>query len=188
MKKLLLTLLLCEMLFAIESAKDLAVKEALDASHKLHEMMSENVKNKIANQGIYAGAEFCVNESYAKIEELNKSLGDNITIKRVSLQNRNPKSYPLEDEVKILEAFDLIEKSSAYLPSEIVQLNSDGEYKIYFPSTMSNKSCKSCHGANKGVDIKVQELIKSKYPNDKAIDFVSGQVRGAVIVTVKPKK
>ena len=188
MKKILLTLLLCEFLFANESAKDLAVKEACNALHKLHEMMSTNVKTRISDKGIYAGAKFCVNESYSKIEELSKSLGENISLKRVSLKNRNPKSYPLEDEVKILEAFELIEKSNAYLPSEIVQLNSDGEYKIYFPSTMSNKSCKSCHGAQKGVDIQVQELIKSKYPNDKAIDFVSGQVRGAVIVTVKQKQ
>lgn len=187
MKSLLLILLVCEAILANVTVKDSIIQEATAVYHKFHEMMSKNVKSKISQEGIYKAAEFCANESYKKIEEFNTTLAHNVSIKRVSLKNRNPNSYPQDDEKKILEAFDLIEKSDAYLPSEIVQMNEQGDYKIYFPSTMSSKSCKSCHGAKKGVNEEVYELFKSKYPNDKAFDFVSGQVRGAVVITVKQK-
>lgn len=187
MKALLLALFICEAVVANVTVKDSIIQEATAVYHKFHEMLSQKVKSQISQGGIYKGAEFCANESFENIKEFNKTLADNVSLKRVSLKNRNPNSYPQDDERKILEAFDLIEKSNAYLPSEIVQMNEEGDYKIYFPSTMSSKSCKSCHGAKKGVNEKVYELFKSKYPNDKAFDFVSGQVRGAVIITVKQK-
>lgn len=187
MRKFILLILTCEVLFSVPNMKDTIVSKALEVQHKLHDVISKNVKSKISQDGIYTAAEFCAKESYKKIEELNKTLDANISVKRVSLKNRNPNSYPQDDEKKILEALELIEKSNAYLPSEIVQLNEEGEYKVYFPSTMSSKNCKSCHGAKEGVNKEVYELFKSKYPQDKAFDFGSGEVRGAVIVTVKQK-
>lgn len=185
-----LSIVLCisyTMLISKEVSLDEAKDIAFHASNKLHEMMSANIKPKIEKGEILAGTQFCANESFSKIEELNKTLGDSISIKRISLNNRNPNSYPFEDEKKILEAFDLLEKSNSFLPKEITQLTSDGNYKVYIPSTMSSKSCKSCHGDKNKTNEEVRKFLQEKYPNDKAFGFSSGQVRGAVVVTVKIK-
>ncbi len=176
------------MLMANETSVDRAKEVAFEASHKLHEMMSSNLKSTIKEKGLVAGVQFCLNDSLFKIKELNKTLGDSVSLKRISLRNRNPNSYPQDDEKKILEAFDLIEKSNSFLPKEITQLLEDGSYKVYMPVTMSNKSCQSCHGDKEKFDTEVKSLIQKKYPNDNAFGFLSGQVRGAVVVTVKIKE
>lgn len=163
--------------------KDKAILEAKKAVHKLHHMMRDEVKSNL-EKGVYLAAKFCAEESMEKIEKLNKKLGDNISIKRVSISNRNPASYPLKSEISIVKAFDLIEKSDAYMPKQIVQLVDDGIYKVYFPATMSSRSCKKCHGKADKIDKKTLAFFKDKYPNDKGLNFRSGQVRGAVVVTV----
>jgi len=171
-----------------EVSLDEAKEIAFHASHKLHEMMSENVKPKIEKDGILSGVQFCANESSSKIKELNKNLGNGVSLKRISLKNRDSNSYPIGDEKKILEAFDLIEQSNSFLPKEITQLTSDETYKVYIPVTISNKSCKTCHGEKEKMDSEVRKFLEEKYPNDKAFGYLSGQVRGAVVVTVKIKE
>lgn len=188
MKKNLILLCLCSILLANDAVvipKDIALEKAKNAVHKLHTILSSNVKAKYQQEGVLSAAKFCTSESYSKIKELNKELGDRVFIKRVSFFNRNPSSYPQKDEVNIVKAFDLIEKSDAYLPKEVVQMVGYDRYKVYFPATMSGKTCKKCHGETSMVDPSIQKLFKEKYPYDKGYGFKSGEVRGAVIVTVK---
>ncbi|MGE4457349.1 MAG: DUF3365 domain-containing protein [Arcobacteraceae bacterium] len=190
MKKILLLSLLSFSLFAQQSADEtpynIALEKANHALHELHSMIRGNMQAEKQKGGILSTARFCANKSYANIEELNKEFEEGISIKRVSLANRNPKSYPEEDEKKVLEAFTLLADSLSYLPHEIVQLKEDGVYKIYFPSVMSSKNCKACHGLANQTNLEVQQFMKKRYPNDKAFGFKTGQIRGAVIVTVKP--
>jgi hypothetical protein len=190
MKKILLLSLLSFSLFAQYDANEapynVALQKANHALHELHSMIRGNMKAEKQKGDILSTAQFCANKSYANIEELNQELEEGISIKRVSLANRNPKSYPEEDEKKVLEAFTLLADSLSYLPHEIVQLKEDGVYKIYFPSVMSSKNCKACHGVQDQTNLEVQQFMKKRYPNDKAFGFKTGQVRGAVIVTVKP--
>lgn len=188
MRKSLLFFCLCTVLLANkvdEMPKNAAKKKAEEAVHRLHAMMKSNVKPRMKKEGILSAAKFCADESYEKIKQLDKELGPDISIKRVSRLNRNPDSYPLESEEAIVKAFEFIEMSDAYLPEEIVQMVDETTYKVYMPSTMSSRNCKKCHGQKSKMDPDVQKFLKKKYPQDKAIGFRSGQVRGAVVVTVK---
>jgi hypothetical protein len=188
MRKTLLFFYLCAALGASEVAsipKNKAIKEAKKAAGELHHMMKSHVKPKLKEKGVYAAVKFCAEESYGRIKELDRKLGEAVSIKRVSLKNRNPDSYPDQSEISIVKAFDLIESSDAYLPAQIVQMVEEGTYKVYFPSAMSSRTCKACHGPKKNMDPKARKFLESKYPHDKAYGFRSGQIRGAVIVTVK---
>jgi hypothetical protein len=164
---------------------DLAKKSASIAIHKLHDIMRANVKPRMKNEGVLSAARFCANKSLKEIKKLSGELGKDISIKRISLFNRNPDSYPKESEIGILKAFTLIERADAYLPKQIVQLVTEDTYKVYSASTMSSRTCKKCHGPKEKVNPEVQKLFEDKYPEDKAYGFKSGQVRGAVIITVK---
>jgi hypothetical protein len=168
-----------------EIPKNMAKTKAVEAVHRLHAIIKSNVKPRIKKEGVLSAAQFCANESFEKIKQLSDELAPDISIKRISLLNRNPDAYPLESEEGILKALELIEKSDAYLPEEIVQMVDETTYKVYFPSTMSSRNCKKCHGPASNIDPGVQKFFKTKYPQDKAIGFKSGQVRGAVVVTVK---
>lgn len=161
-----------------------AAKTAKEAVHRLHTMMKSRVKPKMKEGGVPAAAAFCAEESYKMIEQLDRELGPDVSIKRVSLRNRNPASYPLPEEEDIVRAFELIEASDAYLPKAIVQMVDARTYKVYLPATMSSRNCKKCHGTESEIDPAVRSYLKERYPQDRATGFRSGQVRGAVIVTV----
>jgi len=163
----------------------IAKQKAKKTAHMFHELMKQNVKRRLNDEGVLSAAIFCAEDSYNMIKQFNKELGYDIDLKRISFNNRNPKSHPLEDEEKILKAFDLIEKSDAFLPKEIVQYVGDDIYKVYFPATMSSKSCKVCHGLKETIDPKIKKLFRKKYKEEKAYGFKSGQIRGAVVVTVE---
>ena len=170
---------------AVELPKNLAKKQAETAAHALHTMMKSNVKKRLREGGILSAAKFCGEESYGKIRALSDELGPGLSIKRVSLLNRNPKSFPEEGERGIVKALDLMEQGNAYLPDAVVQLLDASTYKVYIPSTMSSRNCKKCHGSEKEIDPQVREYLKKRFPDDKAVGFRSGQVRGAVVVTVE---
>lgn len=169
---------------AVELPKDRAKEQAKTAVHALHTMMKSNVKKRLKEGGVLSAAKFCGEESYGMIRALSEELGPELSIKRVSLLNRNPKSFPNENERGIVRAFDLMEQGDAYLPDAIVQLVDASTYKVYIPSTMSSRNCKKCHGSEKEIDPQVREYLNTRFPDDKAVGFRSGQVRGAVVVTV----
>ncbi|MCK5110536.1 MAG: DUF3365 domain-containing protein [Arcobacteraceae bacterium] len=188
MKKLLLFLIFS---FVILNANEkipykLAKIKASHVAHNFHKLMKSNAQQKFKEGGTLLAAQFCTDNAVKLTKEFNNKLEKGISLKRISLKNRNSNSYPKEDEINILKALDLLEKSSVYLP-KIIQMVDKDIFKVYFPATMSGKSCKKCHGLKKDIDLKVLKLFKDKYPKDKAMNFKSGQVRGAVVVTVKIK-
>ena len=186
MKKLLISsLLLTSVAFAQSLSKSEAVKEAEDAVHQLHKMMKAQIKPLLKKEEVLSAARFCAEESYKKIQTLDRNLGENVSIKRISLKNRNPLSFPEKREEDILKAFELIESSNAYLPEYIVQIDKKGNYSLYFPTTMSSRSCKACHGLKTNMKQEVKDFLEKEYPKDKAFGYSSGQVRGAVVVKIK---
>lgn len=178
------SLLLFSVALAYELPQDQALKIAEHSVHELHVMMKKNIMEQMSNGGVIKAAQFCANESFQAIQHLNKELGQNVQIKRVSLKNRNVLSYPNEDEIGIIKAFALIERSNAFIPKSIIQMKDENKYKVYFASTMSSKNCKLCHGKSNEISEEVQVFLREKYPDDKAIDFVAGEVRGAVVVEI----
>ena len=55
--------------------------------------------------------------------------------------------------------------------------------KVYKPLMINKKVCLKCHG-----DItneKLKNTIAKKYPEDKATGYKMGDIRGAVVVTIK---
>jgi hypothetical protein len=165
----------------------IAQLEAKHAVHQMHILIKKGLLDEMHKGGLLGGAKFCAFKSEAVLKKLSKDLGEDISIKRVSLRNRNPKSYPLKSEKAIVEALTMIEQSDAYLPKQITQVVGDGVYKIYMPATMSKRTCKKCHGAKNSIKPEVLSFLKEKYPDDKAYGFKAGEVRGAVVVTVKIK-
>jgi hypothetical protein len=147
--------------------------------------MKSNLKPEIKAGGFLAGATYCAEKSRAKIAELNDALGPELSVKRISLANRNLDAFPSKEEADIVRALDLIETSDAYLPEAIVQMVDESTYKVYLPATMSRRNCKKCHGKSEEMDPKARAYIREHYPKDKATGFRSGQVRGAVVVTVR---
>jgi len=170
------------------SAQELTLQKvkkiASDVTKKFESQLKKELKNAKRSGGIDAMTEYCINDSKKILEKLNKKYNPKISIKRVSLNNRNEKAKPLDEEIKILKAFDLIQKSDAYEPKQIVQIVSENRYKVYSPITMNSRDCKKCHGVKNKINKKSQKRFFEVYKNKKGFGHKSGDIRGAVVVTI----
>ncbi len=164
----------------LEKVKKIASKATSEFNSKLKKELK---KSKRAG-GTKAMTDYCIEDSRKMLEELDKKLGSKVSIKRVSLNNRNEKAKALEDEIKILQSFELIQKSDAYVPKQIVQIVDDNTYKVYSPIEMKSRDCKKCHGLEKKVSKDLKKRFSQVYKNDKGYGYKSAEIRGAVIVTI----
>lgn len=184
-------LLTCGLLFAsicFANAEELTlikVKEiALKASSELESVLKKELKKAKRESGTKGMTDFCIDKSIKIVEDIDKKYGPKISIKRISLNNRNEKAKPLPSETKILQSFDLIQKSDAYQPKQIVQIVDDNTYKVFSPIEMKSRDCKKCHGLEKKVDKESKKRFSEIYKNENAYGYKSGEVRGAVVVTI----
>ena len=186
MKKLLIfSLILSSFLFAQEELTLEKVKEvASKATSELNSKLKKELKNAKRSGKTKAMTNFCIDDAPKIIEEIDKNYGSKVSIKRVSLNNRSEKAKALENEINILKAFALIQKSDAYQPKQIVQIVDDNTYKVYSPIEMKSRDCKKCHGLEKKVDKDSKKRFSDIYKNDDGYGYRSGEIRGAVVITI----
>ncbi|MEB8433985.1 DUF3365 domain-containing protein [Cocleimonas sp. KMM 6892] len=104
-------------------------------------------------------------------------------VTRVSLKNRNPENIPNAWQKLVLEDFDArTAKGEDVMKmgySKIVE--EDGKKSLRFMKALpTGETCLLCHGSKIGAD--VQSKINELYPDDKAVGYEKGQVRGAIVV------
>jgi hypothetical protein len=159
-------------------------KKTTDAFH--HRLGSELREHK--KEGIVATAQFCIDNAQAISEDFNNELGSGVKIRRISLKNRNDNNNAGADEAPILEALELLANANAYLPGHIIQINDAGDYKYYRPISLSKRDCMACHGQPENMAGELRSLFKESYPNDKALCYNRGDLRGAFVVEIRQKK
>jgi len=159
------------------------VKTGKESSKLLLKTLGSNMKKKMKAGGAMNALDFCSKEAYNLTEKVNKELKKGVSIKRISLKYRNPANKPEADEMKVLEALTQLKSADVILPKQIVQKVDATTYKYYKPLLINKKVCLKCHGdiQNK----KLADAIAKKYPADKATHYKMGDLRGAVVVTVK---
>jgi hypothetical protein len=84
-----------------------------------------------------------------------------------------------EEEQKVFALF----KAKAQMPNAelkpIVMQHDDGTVGYYAPIKISIPTCLNCHG-EVGKDVKAEDykVLKSLYPNDVAVGYKEGDLRG----------
>ncbi len=108
-------------------------------------------------------------------------------ISRVSLKNRNPEMGKANMwQTKVLEEFEARkaggEKPMTLFYSEVVEHGGQQEFR-YMRAISTGKVCLNCHGTN--ISPAVQKKLTELYPQDKAIGYKEGDLRGAFVVLKK---
>jgi len=100
---------------------------------------------------------------------------------RVGIRLRNPENAPDEWEAKILEQFQEKITSGAdpaKLEHHEVVTTTEGEKLFrYMKPIIMGEMCLVCHGTDLKQDVKAE--IARYYPDDKAVGFKIGELRGA---------
>lgn len=104
---------------------------------------------------------------------------------RTALKVRNTANAPSPSEAKVLERFvrDVSNgaDASALEHSEIVEENGRRQFLYMKAIPMLEMPCAACHGTQ--VRPELLGKIRDLYPNDKAIGFKPGEIRGAFSIT-----
>lgn len=104
-------------------------------------------------------------------------------IRRVSLRNRNPKAVPDDWEKAALADFDRRaaagENPAALERAEVVAVDGRPTYR-YLRALPTQELCLSCHGAPETLSPAVVAKLRELYPDDRAVGYSPGQIRGAI--------
>jgi hypothetical protein len=118
--------------------------------------------------------EVCSQTAPRIAEELSVSSG--WSLRRVSLKSRNVSAArPDAWERAMLQFFDAA--ATAGETPQAVGYETDGEYRFLKPQLVGGL-CLACHGEVLADDVKA--ALKRYYPEDTAVGYRPGQVRGAI--------
>jgi hypothetical protein len=107
------------------------------------------------------------------------------SIRRVSLRNRNPRAVPDAWERAALEDFDRRaaagEAPATLEKAELVTEGGTPSYR-YLRALPTQPLCLGCHGLPEQLAPAVKERLKALYPDDKAVGYRPGEIRGAMTI------
>ena len=147
----------------LDTGKEIASATFLALSGELQKAMKSG--------GVEHAISYC-NLNAADITD-SLSAKYNADIKRTSLKFRNPTNKPSPTEVRILHQLENEKKrGEAMLP----QVLSDGSSKTFYAPIIVQDMCLKCHGQKSNIEN--YERIKELYPNDLAIGYKQGDLRG----------
>jgi len=104
------------------------------------------------------------------------------SIRRVTENPRNPLNKANPHEQEILHSFADSMKQMQFFDEFADSENKTG-YTYYQPIKMG-RFCLKCHGDSKSLDEQVNLALQKKYPDDKAVDYSAGDLRGMFVVTI----
>lgn len=168
------------LLFAGSLSEEQAAQKGSAVSASLLEKLSGELKGYMQRSGPIGALNFCSQNALNLTDQVGKE--SNVTVKRVSLKNRNPINVANAEEEIILRRWAELQHSGQPLPSyEIKQRNE--EYMYYKPIVINSEACLKCHG-NIASESPLFKEIKKMYPEDKAMGYVMGDLRGMIVVTL----
>jgi hypothetical protein len=159
----------------LDTAKYLELGDDLVGETK--RKISTTLVDAMEKGGVKYAAQFCNLVAYPIVDSISKV--HHARIRRVSDKPRNPKDAMNDDEQKVFALF----KAKAQMPNAelkpIVMQHDDGTVGYYAPIKISMPTCLKCHG-EVGKDVKAEDykVLKSLYPNDVAVGYKEGDLRG----------
>jgi Protein of unknown function (DUF3365) len=163
-------------------APDLSwVPEARQVAQGVPPKLLAVLTEEIARGGPEGAVEVCRDKAPAMARAASEQTG--WAIRRVSLRQRNPKAVPDAWERAALEDFDrraAAKESPAALERAEVVIENGQPVQRYLRALPTVDLCLNCHGRDERVSPAVQARLKALYPEDRAVGYSVGEIRGAI--------
>ncbi|BBM84367.1 Tll0287-like domain-containing protein [Candidatus Uabimicrobium amorphum] len=166
--------------------KVVAEKIGQESANTVLRTMMMKLMEEVQKDGPVGAAKFCSENVHDLTKEIKKELKKGVSIKRVSQKNRNPKNAPTAQEQKAIDFFTTKIKSKEDVPEKhLVKNNENGQVFVnYYKPLYVAPLCLNCHGNPQKMSPKLVEMLKKKYPQDKAVGFKPGDFRGVLKVSI----
>jgi len=151
-----------------------------EISQATFKALSEKLTEQMKLGGPTQAIPFCNVEALPLTQQLSEKF--NVTIKRTSDKLRNQQNKPSERELEMINNFHkLISEKQEIKP--VVEVDNNNKQHYYAPIILK-ANCLACHGkVDEFVSVKTDSIINSLYPNDKAIGYNEGDLRGIWSIT-----
>ena len=168
------TLLLAYLfLFSCKNVKDEQLTELRTVGDSVttaaQQYLLKNVASAIQDSGTVYAINFCNSNAVAFTDQF--SGGKIKSIQRLTNKERNPDNALRSEQDK------LIFENFSYENRDTV-IKVDKEIIYYKPIKIAVPSCLNCHGNASDIKPEVLQAIALKYPNDKALYYKEGDLRG----------
>jgi len=182
--KIILVFLVCSIiLLASNEPNENMTKIIVKKSMKIVEKsLKRALENEIRKNGLVSGANFCLLRGARIMRSVDKKLGSNIHIKRITSKPRNMLNEANDGQKKIL---DYIQKKKLQykMPKMVIKEINKKHTQIYIP-IMIRGLCLKCHGTIKTRDKKAYANILKNYPYDKAVGYKNNELGGAFLIDI----
>lgn len=142
------------------------------------------LQKQIAENGVEAAIGFCKAAALPLTAETQAKFENVQSVRRVGVRTRNPANLPDPDDTTVLE--EMLKGWSRNAPSVegiFREVKTDtGAIRYYKPVT-TMATCLACHGSPDQIAPNVLAAIRKSYPDDQAVNFAEGDLRGAIVVT-----
>lgn len=152
--------------------------EAKAEAKKLGSALKQVLQAQMKTHGPVAALKACNINAPQIAHKINTD--SDWTVGRTSLRIRNLANAPDFWEEKVLKSFqqqlNAGAKPSSLEFSEIVTTDNKRQFR-YMKAIKTKKVCLTCHGVE--IADSIETKIHSLYPQDKAIGYLEGEIRGA---------
>lgn len=177
----LLSLFLASALLAASPlSEDQMVTKGSETSALLLQKLGGELKSQMQTNGAMGALRFCSQNALTLTEQIAKE--SKTSIKRISINNRNPVNKADKDETDLLNEWDKLVKNGQPLPAQKLVKVSDSTVTYYKPIVINNETCLKCHG---NVEGELAKAIHATYPEDKATGYKMGDLRGMIAITIE---
>jgi len=174
------TLTLSLLISPLLAAQDAANYRAI--TKELGDRLRTELMEAIKKGGPLSALEVCHTKAPQVSEQIAQSSG--IQVKRTSLKPRNPLNAPDEWETPVLKTFEkrLAQGEDPQKIEFYEAVVKDGQRQIrYLKAIPTVELCLTCHG--KQLTAELQTKLHELYPQDQAVGFQVGDLRGAFSLT-----
>jgi len=163
-----------------------AMQETRDIAAAMLKELGQTLQTAIENGGPENAIGVC--KTQAPEIAMKLSMKHQLKVARVGTRVRNPgMGVPNDWQTQALKQFETrLAKGDKPYDIEFIQLVKSGSYDLelrYAKPIVVQPMCTACHGTPEQISSEVKAKLDQLYPNDKAINYKPGELRGAVVVT-----
>ena len=171
-----------------ETEKEKAIKLGNVAVMKLMKELKTNLGMALKEGGFPKAIDFCADKAQKLTQKVNRELVV-VKVKRVSDRFRNPADKPDALDLKVINYFKEKLKEGKLPPYYVVESKENGKrVVIYYKPIRVAPFCLNCHGDPTRMNPEVLRILKEKYPNDRALGYRVGDLRGVFKVVIPEEK
>lgn len=168
------------LLIASPSVEEQATLKGNQISSVLLQKLGGELKSQMQTGGPMGALHFCSQNALTLTEQIAKE--SKTSIKRISINNRNPVNKANKEETALLNEWDKLVANGQPLPAQKLVSVSERTIMFYKPIMINNEACLKCHGNIEG---ELAKAVRSAYPDDKAIGYKMGDLRGMIAIAIE---